>query len=181
MGRQRWIGYTLIVFGFLLGAYVSVEQPEGVETGAFVGALVAGFVGVGVLQRLRRAEAGHAETVDAKLDVLTASLDRVVEEARDLDATKDDVDVYDLRHEIDRRFPRHLDDFVTSRAAIGHRWGLAAYADVMNPFAAGERYLNRVWSTSTDGYIDEAHASMAKAREQLEQARDVLRRLAEKG
>ena len=47
----------------------------------------------------------------------------------------------------------------------------------MNPFAAGERYLNRVWSASTDGYIDEAHTYVDKAREQFELALEILRGL----
>ena len=51
------------------------------------------------------------------------------------------------------------------------------YARVMNPFSAGERYLNRVWSASTDGYIDDAHRHMAKARDQFTEALDAYREL----
>jgi hypothetical protein len=47
----------------------------------------------------------------------------------------------------------------------------------MNPFSAGERYLNRVWSTSTDGYIDEAHEYLGRSHEQFEDALAVVRRL----
>ena len=39
----------------------------------------------------------------------------------------------------------------------------------MNRFAAGERYLNRVWSASTDGYIEEAHRYIEKAARQFEE------------
>ena len=61
----------------------------------------------------------------------------------------------------------YLDAFVESRQSIAHSYGLQAYAEVMNEFAAGERYLNRVWSASTDGYIDEAHTYLEKARRQF--------------
>jgi hypothetical protein len=71
---------------------------------------------------------------------------------------------------IGREFPRDLDAFVQARESVAHRFGLQAYAEVMNPFAAGERYLNRVWSTSTDGYVDEAHRYIDMAREQFESA-----------
>lgn len=37
----------------------------------------------------------------------------------------------------------------------------------MNRFAAGERYLNRVWSASTDGYIEEAHRYIERATRQF--------------
>ena len=52
------------------------------------------------------------------------------------------------------------------RESIAHG-GLQAYAEVMNRFAAGERYLNRVWSASTDGYIEEAHRYMERATRQF--------------
>ena len=47
----------------------------------------------------------------------------------------------------------------------------------MSRFAGGERYLNRVWSASADGYIDEVHAYLTKARDQLADARDYLYQL----
>ena len=37
----------------------------------------------------------------------------------------------------------------------------------MSRFAAGERYLNRVWSASADGYIDEVNTYIEKSREQF--------------
>jgi hypothetical protein len=38
----------------------------------------------------------------------------------------------------------------------------------MSHFAGGERYLNRVWSASADGYIDEVNAYLTKAHEQFD-------------
>ena len=60
-----------------------------------------------------------------------------------------------------------LTRFVDARESIAHVYGLAAYGDVMSSFAAGERYLNRVWSASADGYIDEVNTYIEKAREQF--------------
>ena len=54
---------------------------------------------------------------------------------------------------------------------------LQAYAEVMNEFAAGERYLNRVWSASVDGYIDEIKTYMGKARVQFERTQEILAKL----
>jgi len=59
--------------------------------------------------------------------------------------------------------------------------GLQAYADVMSSFAAGERYLNRVWSASADGYIDEVNAYMEKAQAQFVESLAKIRDLAVKG
>lgn len=72
-----------------------------------------------------------------------------------------------MRHRIDDLFTDDLNTFIEARESIAHSHGLAAYAEVMNCFAAGERYLNRVWSASTDGYIDEINDYLDRAREQF--------------
>jgi len=48
---------------------------------------------------------------------------------------------------------------------------------VMSCFAAGERYLNRVWSASADGYIDEVNAYLVKAQEQFVDSLDKIKKL----
>ena len=47
----------------------------------------------------------------------------------------------------------------------------------MNYFATGERYLNRVWSASVDGYIDEVTDYISKCEKQFEGALQELKRL----
>ena len=51
-----------------------------------------------------------------------------------------------------------------------HVFGMQNYADVMSNFAAGERYINRVWSASTDGYVDEVNLYLDKALSQFREA-----------
>ena len=48
-----------------------------------------------------------------------------------------------------------------------HVFGIQNYADVMSNFAAGERYINRVWSASTDGYVDEVREYLERAHRQF--------------
>jgi hypothetical protein len=108
---------------------------------------------------------------------LEGSLDRIVEKAARLDTAKESLDVYEVRHKIDELFMEDLDIFVQARESIGHAHGLQAYADVMSHFATGERYLNRSWSASTDGYIEEVHTYIGRAREQFQQALELLRGL----
>ncbi|MEM8964289.1 MAG: hypothetical protein AAGD38_22580 [Acidobacteriota bacterium] len=175
--NRKMIGYILITFGFLLGSYIAVEQVDGVRWSAFSAAMVAGIMGVVVVRRALKAEAGQEEKLASDMATLEQSLEHVVTDVAALQAEKDDIDVYDLRHEIDKRFPEYLDAFVQARESIANSYGLQAYADVMNPFAAAERYLNRVWSTSTDGYIDEAHTYIDKALEQFTEALEELRRV----
>jgi hypothetical protein len=47
----------------------------------------------------------------------------------------------------------------------------------MNSFAAGERYLNRVWSASADGYIDEVNTYIEKAKEQFIESFEKIKNL----
>jgi len=165
---MKSLGYLLISLGFLVGSYFTVIQTEGVPLGSYLGAFLAGIVGVAIVRRAIHSEA-HAEgTIATNLNEIGTSLERVVSKAQNLDREKDGIDVYELRHRIDRDFPADLDAFVQARESISHRFGLHAYAEVMNSFAAGERNLNRVWSASTDGYIDEAKTYISKARAEFE-------------
>ena len=174
---MKTVGFMLITIGFLAGSYLAVMQREGVPVPMFVSAMVLGIIGVVLVRIATRQESTHADTIKDNLGAIDSSLESIVEKIRRLDDGKTEIDVYDLRHRIDEEFPDDLDTFVQARKSIAHSFGLQAYADVMNPFAAGERYLNRVWSTSADGYIDEAHTYATKAREQFETTLEVYRGL----
>ena len=90
----------------------------------------------------------------------------------ELEGRKDKVPTYDMRFEIDRIFRDDLANFADSRESMKHIFGLMAYADIMSSFAAGERYLNRVWSASTDGYVDEVLLYVGKAHSQFQHAKE---------
>ncbi len=47
----------------------------------------------------------------------------------------------------------------------------------MGAFAAGERYINRVWSASTDGYVDEVRNYLDRATQQFREARALFAEL----
>jgi predicted phage gp36 major capsid-like protein len=174
---MRRIGLLLIVVGFLAGAFFAVEQRDGIPVAPFLLSLAVGVAGVVMARAAERREATAAETIRTNLATIETSLASVVAKVETLDDRKADQDVYELRHVIDRDFPDDLDAFVQARESMRHSFGLQAYADVMNPFAAGERYLNRVWSASTDGYVDEAHDYLSRSREQFEQALKIFRGL----
>jgi hypothetical protein len=114
--------------------------------------------------------AARIETVDSSLERIAANIDK-------LNADKHSINTYDMRHRIDELFVDDIDSFVEARESIAHRYGLAAYGEVMSMFAAGERYLNRVWSASADGYIDEVNTYLEKAREQFSESLNKIRQL----
>jgi len=51
---------------------------------------------------------------------------------------------------------------------------MQTYANIMSEFAAGERYVNRVWSASADGYDKEASDYLQRAIEQFRDANEQL-------
>ena len=174
---MRTTGLLLIWGGFLAGAYFSVLDTETIPWTMVGPCLVVGLIGVVLVQLDTRRKRSSTDAVQANLGKLEGSLDRIVEKAARLDTAKESLDVYEVRHKIDELFMEDLDIFVQARESIGHAYGLQAYADVMSHFATGERYLNRSWSASTDGYIEEVHTYIGRAREQFQQALELLRGL----
>jgi len=172
----KTVGYVLITIGFLAGALVAVQTAENhVSLTYFVPAFLAGVLGV-VLARIGIRQASRdAGSLKANMVNIDTSLERIVTNIRRLDGEKQSINAYDFHGKIDELFPDDLLTFVEARESIGHIHGLAAYAAVMNEFAAGERYLNRVWSSSIDGYIDEIHEYLPRSAEQFVEAQRKLR------
>jgi len=167
-------GFFLTAAGFLGGAFLASLDPQEIRWELFVPCLLIGAVGVYLIKRHTMEHARSEETLASNRTHIEDSLDRIVEQLRILDEGKADIPPYDLRFEIDRRFRADLNRFVEARASLTHIYGLQAYADIMSAFAAGERYLNRVWSASADGYADEARDYIGRALQQFEEARAKL-------
>ena len=167
---MRIIGYVLIVAGFLAGALTTVLDEELVRWPEFAVAFAVGAVGIALVRVSARRRARTAEKLSTNMQVVQSSLERIVEGFGRLRSELPTMDPYDVRFWLDTAFAEELARFVDARETIAHVHGLQAYADVMNAFAAGERYLNRVWSASADGYIDEVQAYVVRASEQFDGA-----------
>lgn len=171
------IGYALIIIGFLAGALVAVIDEEVVRWTNLVAALAAGAMGVALVRASARREAQSEGKLATNLDAVDSSLAHIVEKVNQLSAEMGDDNPYEARVRIDELLPVHFDAFVEARRSIAHFYGLQAYADVMSPYAAGERHINRVWSASADGYVDEVREYLQKAAEQFAEALATLREL----
>lgn len=168
------LGFILTTAGFLAGAFLTSLDHETVRWGLFVPAMAVGLLGVYLLKSAGRAHARSDEVLASNRLDLEQSLAAITENLEVLEQGKDRIPPYELRFEIDRRFREDITRFVEARATISHIYGLQTYADIMSAFAAGERYLNRVWSASADGYVDEAREYIARALEQFREAREKL-------
>jgi hypothetical protein len=164
---MKLVGFLMVVFGFVVAALASVVDENAIKWLWYIPALALGTAGVAVIRtdEARRSKTEHHVT--AKIETINGSIGRIVANINKLNSEKHSINTYDMRHRIDELFIKDLEMFVDARESIGHRYGLAAYGDVMSSFATGERYLNRVWSASADGYIDEVNTYIEKAREQF--------------
>ncbi|MFT5141946.1 MAG: hypothetical protein ACI80V_001457 [Rhodothermales bacterium] len=171
---MKRLGLLLITVAFLAGAYLAVLDATEVAWMPFVMVLVTGFVGVFILRRAQGADATSADRLATDTEAMRSSIARVVEEVTAIVDALPQTNVYDLPAAIDGRVVQHLNVFVASRETLKHAFGLQAFADVMTSYAGGERYLNRVWSASADGYIDEASDYLPRALKQFKDAQDTL-------
>ncbi len=165
------LAYLLIVAGFLGGAFVAVLHPLEVNWTWFAIPAAVGVVGVWLLRRGRAQAAGASHRVSANIGILGSSLDNIVANLKTLDAGKAELPPYQARFDIDRLFRHDLNAFADARESMIPQFGLRSYAEVMSAFAAGERYLNRVWSASTDGYVDEVRMYLGRAYRQFTEAK----------
>jgi cell division protein FtsB len=172
---MRKAGLGLITLGFLGGCMACVLDHTTVNLAWFVPSFILGIIGVAVVQIAIKNEAKDETKREANFQILDQSMTRIVDAARTLDEERDSIDIYDVPDWIDERFRGDIQMFVEARESIAHSWGTQAYAEVMSHFAAAERYLNRVWSTAADGYIDESHAFMTRSREEFEEALEKLK------
>jgi len=170
-------GFILLVVGFLAGAYSTSLDVESVNWMLFVIAVLIAVAGTRLVKQADSAHAQSATVLENNRNELHQSLDNVVRDLQDMtsgSAPEGDA----LRAEIDNRLREDLRRFADARESMVHLFGLQAYADIMSSFAAGERYINRVWSASVDGYDKEAETYLHKAARQFDDARLQLSRAA---
>ncbi len=161
------LGFLLVVLGFLAGALACVGNETIVWWNWFIPAVVVGFVGVVLVRVGQRREVRATERLVSNMRAIQDSLRRIAQNITQLAAEKQSIDPYEVRHRLEELFADDLNTFITARESIAHSYGLTTYADVMSCFAAGERYLNRAWCASADGYVDEVHQYLDKAKEQF--------------
>jgi hypothetical protein len=164
---MKKIGYIIITIGFLAGSLAAVISEEGVYWGYFILSILVGAAGIAFVHFGQRKESRAEDKLASNIQAIEDSLSRIVGNITQLDSQKQSIDTYDMRHKIDELFLNDLAIFVDARRSISHIFGLVAYGEIMSSFAAGERYLNRVWSASADGYIDEVNTYIEKSREQF--------------
>ena len=172
-------GYFLVAAGFLGGAFATSLDVQNVDWILFTGMAGAAFVGLLIYKRQLSTLARSEEVLEVNRVELRESIANVVNDLGGIiegELTQGAV----LRDRIDLKIREDLRRFADARESMVHLFGLQTYADIMSNFAAGERYINRVWSASADGYNGEANTYLKKAAGQFDEARQQLLKAAER-
>jgi len=178
------LGQLLIWVGFMIGASSAVRLEKGVAWSldtapwsAFNLGVLSGLIGVFMVRMGHRSHAGDKDRQSNNLGAIGESLEELVRHAETLESEREVRNVYEFHDRIDKLFPDALDRFVQARESVIHAYSMQDYANLMNHFAAGERSINRVWSASVDGYIDEVQDYIAKAAVHFREARQLFTEL----
>jgi len=171
------LALLIIILSFLVGAFITVLDPIEVNWVWFVPVLSVGVLALVVFRRAHHGEAKASHRLSGNLNTLDTTLANILENLEKLNADSANLPVYEARFEIDKLLREDLNSFANARESMKHIFGLQNYADVMSAFAAGERYINRVWSASTDGYVDEVREYLNRATHQFREARLLLTNL----
>ncbi len=175
---MKEFGYVLVAAGFLGGAFATSLDVQNVNWILFAGTAGAALIGLVLYKRQIGAMARSEEVLEVNRVELRESIANVVNDLGEImqgEITQGDV----LRDRIDLKLREDLRRFADARESMVHLFGLQTYADIMSNFAAGERYINRVWSASADGYDEEANAYLKKAAGQFDEAKQQLLKAAE--
>jgi hypothetical protein len=170
MTPLRLVGHILLWAGFFAGSFLAVQNAElaedkwsTVKWPWYALALGVGISGVVVLRMTQRQATTHAHKLEDDLATINSSVEILTNKLNDLKHEQAKVSVGSLLHFIDDEMMPHLGDFADARESLIHTYGMQHYAEVMTDFATGERNINRAWSASADGYVDEAWASLDRA------------------
>ena len=181
MNATRVVGHVLLWLGFLAGAFVAVRSVEvegapwsTVSWPAYGLALFVATAGVVVLRATKTA-VGVASAEEAKaIDRLEAILARLQSTVEQWSSQSDEINVYEFHGMIDETLAEDLGQFADLRETMIPEFGLDHYARIMTEFALAERTLNRTWSASADGYVDEVRTCLSRAKAHLTAARTRL-------
>ena len=172
--NTKTIALIVIMATFLAGAFISVLHPTQINWTWFVPVLVVGLIALYIYRKAHHVEAKASHRLSGNLQILETSLANILGNLETLNSDSDNLPVYEARFEIDRLLREDLNHFANARESMKHVFGLQNYADVMSAFAAGERYINRVWSASTDGYVEEVRSYLERATQQFREARSLF-------
>lgn len=177
MKLARIYGHILLWLGFLSGALVSVRNTEipdqpwaTISWPSYLLALVVAVAGVVVLRSTKRAARAGSDKHKGDVAEMLAAVNRMKDWLKHWQSDQGKLQVHQVHRAIDEHLLEDLALFAELRDSLIDAFGLNAYASIMTEFALAERTINRTWSASADGYVDEVNSCLARAEAHFERA-----------
>ncbi len=167
---MKTVGYLLLIGGFLAAAYSTALDTQLTNWTYFMPAAIAAIAGVLTIKKQDRGEARSEHVLTANRAELGESLSNIIRDLELITGDSQSMSTTELRNTIDEKLRNDLRRFADARESLVHLYGLQVYADIMSDFAAGERYVNRVWSAAADDYDAEAWTYVGKALSRFREA-----------
>ena len=167
---MKKLANIMIAAGFLGAAFATSLHAQQVDWALFAVAALVSTAGVILAKRLDGANARSESVLSTNKAELNDSIANIVSRLEGSATLSGE----QLRDWIDEQLREELRRFAYARESMVHLYGLQTYADIMSNFATGERYINRVWSSSADGYDNEAETYLGRAAEQFKDAQSQL-------
>ena len=164
------LGQILLWVGFLGGSLACVFQLENEDSkwstipwGMYAAGAAIGIVGVVLLRMDKASKSAASANSESDFETVRTSLETVAQRIAELHTKLGKMTCEDVLQYIDEQCVLPCAEFADGRQVLVNRFGTAVFAAVMTEFASGERYMNRAWSASADGYVDEVEKSVAHA------------------
>ncbi len=171
---MKTVGYLLLISGFLAAAYSTALDTQMTNWTYFIPAAMSAIAGVLMIKKQDRGEARSEHVLTANRAELRDSLSNIMRDLEQINSDSQSMSAIELRNAVDDKLRNDLRRFADARESLVYLYGLQVYADIMSEFAAGERYVNRVWSAAADDYEAEAWTYVGKALARFREATDLL-------
>jgi hypothetical protein len=178
--KRESLAISIIAIGFIGMTYLSCLDLLEIRWSLyFIG---FAFTGSGViLYKYDMRRKGDIEKdSNTHQELLIEILSHVISKLETLNIQKSKLSSEEICFKIDKDVHENLNRFVENRETISLRYGTKVYGEVMSLFSAGERYINRVWSASSDGYYDEMSTYLEKSLLEFQKTEQLLRNFQEK-
>ncbi len=139
--------------------------------------MAVGLVGVVLLRSTAKSAEQEQGKVKQQFEVVQSSLAALTKNVSILSQKLGEMSPRQSLDFIDQECAPAFSDFAESRNALIQRFGMQHYAEIMTQFASAERFINRAWSASADGYMHEVQTSVDRALAHLIEADALIKKL----
>lgn len=162
-----WVQYLGMTVAMLGGATWPAPRWSIVAGGILI--LCVGIAWARVAQK-KRATAAAGASSERAVDVVKAALDQALSRTRALRSSAADAPFDQVTTECEAIVRECVERVAGQQESLSREFGFSGYAQVMTPFAAAERWLNRAWSAASDTHRPEVRASLDRAIEHIDEA-----------